>query len=82
MIPYIPHWLWSIWAGALGIVILGYVVLESAALINGFKSHDTLSEVVWEHGHIPGVVWFLGGGMLILTTIWVVLHLAKGKWGF
>ena len=78
----IPHWLWTLWF-ALGLGWLAmFGVLEGIALADKV-SGDTLSEVVWQHLHLPPAFWFIVGGAAIGTAVWLFwLHFApSGKWG-
>lgn len=84
--PEIPHWLWVVWllSGLAIIAIWGtwFGIMETIAIINGIRG-DTLSEVVWQHGHVPAVVFFAGCGLLIFSLLWLMLHfVSRGKWGF
>ena len=81
--PTIPHWLWGVWASGIVVLAVWFGVMEGIALANGFSSHDTLTEAVWEHGHIPSVVLFLGAGLIVFGTIWLLIHfVSQGKWAF
>jgi hypothetical protein len=80
--PTIPHWLWGVWAGGILTLAAWFGVMEGIAIANGFRSHDTLSEAVWEHARLPAVVLFLGAGLVIFGTIWLLIHfVSKGRLG-
>ena len=77
----IPHWLWAVWAIAGVIWGAWFGVMEGLAIADK-DPHDTLSWVMWEHASLPAVIYFLGAGMIVFATIWLMLHFASGgKWG-
>jgi uncharacterized integral membrane protein len=78
--PTIPTWLWKAWLGGVGIIALWFTVMEGIALINKIRG-DTFSEFVWRD-HLPAVLFFLGAGLVIFGTIWLLIHFVSGgKWG-
>lgn len=79
-LPTIPHSLWVAWAGGVLLLAVWFAVMEGIALING-DSSDTLSQIVWER-KLPAVIFFLGAGLTIFGTIWLLVHFVSGgKWG-
>jgi len=78
--PTISTWLWLAWAGGVAVVIVWFAIMEGIALING-SSPDTFSQLVW-HQRLPAVVLFLGAGLIVFGTIWLLIHFVSGgKWG-
>ena len=82
----IPHWLWAAWAitGGVFLILWGAVwfgTMEGIAIANK-EGGDTLSEVVWNHAHIPAALLFIGTGLIVFGSLWLMLHFASGgKWG-
>jgi len=80
--PTIPHWLWGAWAGGIVLLLVWFGVMEGIAIANRKGTADTLSEVVWQHGHIPAAVFFIGAGIMVFATIWLMIHfISRGHWG-
>ena len=75
MMPTIPHWLWLLWvlSGIAWGVWFG--VIESIAIANG-NSPDTLSQIIWG-ARVPAVIFFLGAGLIIFGTLWLLVHFAS-----
>lgn len=71
---------WLAWGIYLAAGVVWFLVAETIALRNRVPG-DTLSEVVWSL-RLPPVVWFLGAGLTLGLTVWLVIHFASGgKWG-
>ena len=70
----IPHWVWTVWAGAVVAVIVWGLTLEFIAIADG-NPHDTLSFIFWEHLRLPSVVLFLAVGTVIAGCVWFLDHI-------
>ena len=82
--PPIDARLWLAWAcfvGAATLVALGWFAVMEALAIKSQASGDTLTEVV-RALHIPLVLWFMAGGLLVGIAggfaLWWPLHLKLG----
>ena len=80
----IPHWMWAIW-GIAGLAWAAWgLAMEIIAIADG-NPHDTLSYVIWQHSHVPAVVFFLCAGIICFGTVWLLVHFvyedAKTKLG-
>jgi hypothetical protein len=67
---------WMAWALGGIVWAIAFIVLETLAILSP-KTGDTLTEVV-RSWHLPGVLWFLGGGVLAGFAVWWPLHLKLG----
>jgi len=77
----IPHWLWATWGGTIVLVAAWGLTMEILAIADG-NPNDTLSWVMWQHSHVPVVVYFLCAGLITFGTVWLMVHfISKGHWG-
>jgi hypothetical protein len=72
MTPFPPHWLWSVYAGLILLVIAIGLVLELTPIIEG-HIHQTLSWILWEHWKLPVVLYYGFGFLLIGLIAWAML---------